>query len=402
MSDRLGSIRFLTVLAAGFAIFLPASPGLAQQRPPDVPGWVLVNTRKVREFVPNPPKPGRGKWNLKDENDRKYFVPDSQIGKTEDRVLDSSRELSSTAERANEALEPKSKDTTTYKGAPRAYQVLGPERLLRSLDGRSYITYKVRTVTTKQETKTYQKFDKWDEQSYDERTIKKLRNVYRVKSELTFQDPKTRQTMKTRTETVLPPLEELAYGAWSRKGPYKINADKGERVIDTKTVDLARKVAKEFVSQSTAASFDAEGGVAMGASGLAYSGDRGQGAGGARNVAGAAAEKLTGAEKARSAGNAVRVSAAALAALYAAVSEGATLIDGGGARWALSFDGAALILASGGTTFRLAKGSTEGSGSKAGTLVRIDRADIAGSTVTLIGLFKSGPGKPSSTLKTGN
>ncbi|MBM3268061.1 MAG: hypothetical protein FJZ01_10480 [Candidatus Sericytochromatia bacterium] len=392
----------VTALAVGLAFALPISPAFAQQKAPDKKGWVLVDTKTVREFVPNPAKPGRGNWKLKAVNDRKYFVPNSKIGETEERVLDGSKELSSKTEKANEKFDPKSKDTDVYKGNPRDYQETGGSAVVRRLEGRSYNTYKVWPVSTKREVKTYQRFDTWDEHSYDERTVKTLRNTYRVKKELTFLDPKTNKQMKAKTEKVLPAVDELAYGGWSKKGPFKVNTGKSEKVIDVQVTEVARKQGKELLSANPSADFDAGTGAAMGGSGgLAFSGDRGQGSAGAAHSGGSAAEKLAGAEKAKSAGADVKIPKAAFDALYTAAATGLTLADNTGAAWALSYDGQSLLMASGGTAFRLPKGVAQAGGSRPGTFVKLDKADVKGDAITLTGMFKSGKGQPATSLKSG-
>lgn len=72
------------------ALSLLVQPALAQA-PNLGPDWVVVKERKVRNFVPNPDKPGSGTWQLIDVQNRTYFVEDGNVT----RKVTSSRKESS-------------------------------------------------------------------------------------------------------------------------------------------------------------------------------------------------------------------------------------------------------------------------------------------------------------------
>lgn len=364
------------------ALTIPVLPAVAA--PPDLgPDWVLTETKRIRKWVPSPKKPGRGKWKLKAVNDRKYFVPDDQVGKSTERVLDNSKVLKEEVEKTPEA-----RATERVAGKPivkeSTREVEGSKATSKKIEGRFVNTYHDWTVDKYKDTETTIPYDEYENASWKERKKQFLRNQYRLRTELTFEDPKTKARMKAKTEELEGPVEEIAYTDWQEKKERRFKGKGAE--VSRSTEKIGSRNETKRIAQAKTVDFNTggTGGITPDAN-VARSGETSAGGSSARIVSANKARELSGAKKVESRGGPKGVD---ITPLLAAARLGPTLVDEKGGKWTLSTDGSSLFFTpSGGEAIRLEKGKTSGSG-KDGK-VKIEVAQIDGKRIVLMGEFET-------------
>ncbi|MBM3270207.1 MAG: hypothetical protein FJZ01_21440 [Candidatus Sericytochromatia bacterium] len=373
-------IRFPGVAALLLAVALPASPALAA--PNLGADWVLTETKKVRQFRPQPAKLGKGKWNLKAVRDRRYFVP---LGATQ--VTGTEATLAtSTVKRTDLEKTPEAHSEEVVAGDPQVseevYEVEAPATTTRRAEGRQIATYEVTAIDQVKETTTVTPFQMYDDVSWQERTRKTLKNVYRVKSYLTFADPVTKQRIASQHERTESPVEEIAYTPWQTRTERR-KGKAGKTVSRARSRIGTRQVEKRLAATLTAA-WDgaAAAGVSL-ARDVGYSTGAQRGAGEsslARNV-----ERLSGAGNARAAGG----RGLDFDGLLAAAGSGMRLVDERGGAWTLRSEGGEIALTpEGGPTVALGRGLRQASAGD--VAVRLEAVAAAGGGLILSGRFKNG------------
>ena len=386
-------VRLTLALAIG-AVTVPVAPAFAQA--PDLGSdWVLTGSKRIKTWVPNPKKPGRGKWKLKAVKDRKYFVADDLVNKTTDKVLDNTKITKEETERLSESatpervtLNPIVKETTR--------KVEGNKAASKKFEGRFVNTYHNWNVETVKDTETRVPFEDWENVTYQERKKQYLKNQYRLKTELTFQDPKTKGQMKAKSETLEAPVDEISYTKEVTKKDRRFKS-RGENVSNaSKVVSTQAKVAK--IASAPGSGPSGEGGdAALANPNIGYSGDTGRGGSSARFVASSKVQKLAGSQKVTSRGG----SKLDLDLLFTAAKAVASLFDDQGAKWSLGSDGKALVFTpAGGDGIRLEKGQLVATGGK-GARVKLEGVSVDRGHIVLTGDFDAGKfGKASKVLRT--
>lgn len=380
-------------LAVG-AVTLPVAPASAQA--PAIEGYSLIKTEKIRKFVKNPPKPGRGSWKLKADKSRKYFVADDLVNKNVDRSLDSSKVVKEDIETTPdvntiEKIPGKTKVTENTR------EVDGNKSVEKRVEGRFVSTYQKWKIAKIKDTEKRTPYEEWLVAARKERKRQTLENRYRVKTELTFQDPKTKAKMKAATEALENPVTEYRDLAWEDKTArnFKGNFEQVENGSETlSTRDVEKRLTRQpdvALGSETVGSISSDYNVAR-------SGETSAGSSAARTVSVAKAQKLAGSQNVQSKGG----SRLDLDPLFAAAKAGPSLVDERGGKWTLSTDGKSLfLLPAGGEAFKLEKGKLSASG-KDGK-VKIESAQVEGGRIILKGEFElkiKGDSRASQTLRT--
>ncbi len=367
----------LAALGLGLAVILPASPVFAA--PQLGPDWVLVETRKVKQFVAAPPKLGKGKWKVRAVRDRRYFVPEGRVEAAEESILESSKVLEEEVERANEAhvLEKIAGEPSL---AEAIYEVAGEKSTAARTTGRTIERVEITAINRVKEVVKTTPYQIYDTVTWDERTRKTLANVYAVKRGLAFNDPKTGQRLQARAQRLEKPVVEIAVGKWQSKSLRQKGAA-GKDVTRTASV-LGTRLDEKLLSTRLIAALDVSSEGAAGVlKGLASSTGSAKGAGEARFAGDAG--RLSGAENARSEGD----GGFDFELLKRAARAGATFVDDAGFAWKLGTDGPAILFTpEGGPTATLRPGSRQ---AKEGDVeVRVEMAHNRDGQLLLAGRFK--------------
>lgn len=365
-------------LAVG-ALTVPVLPAYAQA-PNLGSDWVLTETKRIRKWVPNPPKPGRGKWKLKAVKDRKYFVADNEVGKNTERVLDNSKLQKEETEKT-----PEEKFTEKVPGKPtvkeKTREVEGGKATAKKIEGRFVNTYHNWTVDKFKDTETTVPYDEYENVSWKERKKRYLKNQYRIKSELTFEDPKTRGRIKAKSESLEAPVDEIDFTAWQDKKDRRFKGKGAD--VSSATEKIGSRNETKRIAQATTVDFGTGGPSAIAPdSNVARSGETSAGASSARIVSANKARELSGAKKVESKGR----GSLDLGPLLLAAKAGANLVDDRGGKWTLSSDGTSMFFTpAGGQAIRLEAGKFVGAGQNG--KVKIDAAQVDGNRIVLQGEF---------------
>jgi hypothetical protein len=287
----------------GFGLASGAGPAMAA---PNLGAeWILSETTKVRQFVPAPPKLGKGKWKVSGVKDRKYFVANKVVAADQETTLDSSVVVRSEVERTAQAHE-----VEVVQGQPAVTiaersQIVDSQTEARNA-GRRRQTFEVDTVATVADITTATPFQEFDNVAWEERVRQTVKNTYKVTSHLKFEDPITRSRLATQVQQLAKPVEEIALGKWQRKterrkGKAGVSVSRTSRVVATRRTErLVATSAGTGVVEATLAA--AGSGSSARGDAAAYATGTQNGAAFARHTADTA--RLTGASAAKSAGGA--------------------------------------------------------------------------------------------------
>jgi hypothetical protein len=255
----------------------------------------------------------------------------------------------------------------------------------KKLEGRYFNTYQHWKVEKIKDTETRVPWEDYENTTWKERKKQNLKNQYREITELTFKDPKTSATMKAKSEALQAAVDEVAYTDWAAKKDRKFKKRGEDFFTSSKITQTKMKVAKAG-SQPAIGGSSEGGNAAISGGSIGQSGETGSGGSSARFVSANKTKEILKYQNTRSKG----ANKVDFDPLFNAARGGLNLVDDGGSKWAVGFDGKALIFTpANGDPVRLEKGKDFAIGNK-GAKVRVENFSVAGGRVTLTGEFDAG------------
>jgi hypothetical protein len=283
------------------------------------------------------PDPGKG-WKLTGQKKVRYFVGDRSAGTTTSRDPVTTKLVSSETEATPRTTVRESAKADVYDTVAPAKEELISSKLRRGFDNRKVTVYEDKAYETPEYRKTWQRYRLTDVSTWKERTKNTLSSTYKDTTTVSWQDPFTSENHTTQSSTIVGPLTEYAYGAWTAK-----SASKGAGETSTLLKEHPRKVLSSRNSSKALASYASGGAAAPATTALslnpfaevAYSEGPSSGSSAGRSSNLASSLHLAGATQARSKG--AKDTASQLATLIEAAKAGKSLYLNGHLAFRLAF-----------------------------------------------------------------